>query len=180
LHLEAAAAAAAAASFASGADFNNTFRRLTMVPMPPPSPASANGNSNATSNGAGSNDAAAAGSNGGSSNGGGGCSGDDFGGFLSQQLAELATPGEMAAASKPTMPMEQVQVGGGNCLLLLFYILLPFLLQGLGGNQDRTLLGPIAAQAVSPLFCKSLMLWPYRRVVGVLNAQERPGGGVFA
>eukprot|EP00775_Hariotina_reticulata_P002537 gene2537-2839_t len=35
---------------------------------------------------------------------------DDFGGFLPQQLAELASPAEMVAGIKPTMPLENVHM----------------------------------------------------------------------
>jgi hypothetical protein len=108
-----------------------------MVPMPPPS---SKGSTTATANGptgstaaaaaapAGSSDQAAAA--GGGSNGGDGSSGssDEDGGFLPLQVAELASPAEMAAGSAPSMPLQQVQVrlaglrgwgGVGEWVLLL-------------------------------------------------------------
>lgn len=94
-----------------------------MVPMPPPSSSSsikANDSSsgNAAAAAAGSSDGGQDGSNAAGSSGSNSiadASADDFGGFLPLQLAELATPGEMASASKPNMPLEQVQVRGVCC-----------------------------------------------------------------
>lgn len=117
----------------AGADFNNTFRRLAMVPLPPPSNSSGNNTGSnaaaAAANGASPADAAAAAAVGGSNdqpsqaqngtsngNGSNGSSSgvdddDSFGGFLPLQLSELASPAEMAAGAKPSMPLDQVQVG---------------------------------------------------------------------
>lgn len=102
-----------------------------MVPMPPPSSSSSNkaNDSSSAAAAAGSSDGGQDGSNGvagssGSNGVGVDASADDFGGFLPLQLAELATPGEMASASKPNMPLEQVQVGGVCCLLGAGWVLL--------------------------------------------------------
>ncbi|KAF8059372.1 Selenoo [Scenedesmus sp. PABB004] len=73
----------------TGADWTNTWRALSQVAMPPPSPAQANG----------------------AADGGGeqqrvGC----YASFLAALLPRLASPAEMAAASKPRMPAENVQM----------------------------------------------------------------------
>eukprot|EP00879_Flechtneria_rotunda_P008243 GHRR01008636.1.p1 GENE.GHRR01008636.1~~GHRR01008636.1.p1 ORF type:complete len:661 (+),score=285.14 GHRR01008636.1:210-2192(+) len=99
----------------TGADFTGTFRRLAKVPMPRKSGGSsstadeqeqgANGSEATvcvqTSDSKEAAAAVAAGADGNSA---------DFGGFLPEQLAELASPAEMAAGSKPSMPLENVQV----------------------------------------------------------------------
>jgi hypothetical protein len=85
-----------------GADFTNTFRRLALVPLPPPA-AAASADGAAAAAAAGSAAAGAGDEQGDTSD-------DDFGGFLSAQLAELPSPAEMRAASKPAMALGQVQV----------------------------------------------------------------------
>jgi uncharacterized protein YdiU (UPF0061 family) len=97
----------------TGADFTNTFRMLADVPMPAKSSSSSAAASNkadtagkaavaAAADGADA-PAGAAGSD--------GASDDEFGGVLPLLLQQLASPSEMAAGSKPAMPLENVQVG---------------------------------------------------------------------
>ena len=84
-----------------------------MVPMPPPSSSSNSSDHNAAAAAAppagdtpmAPATPAAAGSSGSSS------SSELYGGFLEAQLAELATPAEMMAGYKPSMPPQQLQVG---------------------------------------------------------------------
>jgi hypothetical protein len=85
------------------------------VPMPPPSSSSNSSSDNNAAAAAAAPPAgdtpmapatpAAAGSSGSSSS-----SSELYGGFLEAQLAELATPAEMMAGYKPTMPPQQLQV----------------------------------------------------------------------
>jgi hypothetical protein len=113
----------------TGADFTNTFRRLALVPMASGSSTANRGNDGtaaAVAAGAGQppdSDTAVNGS-------GSGTAEDDFGGFLSQQLAELASPAEMVAGIKPTMPLENVHVRN------LLRLITTCLLQGWRGGVD--------------------------------------------
>jgi hypothetical protein len=110
----------------TGADFTNTFRLLADVPMPSksgtasrsqaaaedgsstPGPAAAAADGAEAPAGA----AAAAAAAGGDSS----VDDEEFGGVLPLLLGQLASPSEMAAGSKPSMPLENLQVGAA-CVL---------------------------------------------------------------
>jgi hypothetical protein len=102
----------------TGADFTNTFRLLADVPMPSSSSSTGAASSskaaekNATPVASA---AAAAAADGAEAPAGAAAVDDDsddsVGGVLPLLLGQLASPSEMAAGSKPTMPLENVQVG---------------------------------------------------------------------
>jgi hypothetical protein len=95
----------------TGADFTNTFRLLADVPMPAKSSSSGNaaGHGTAQSNKAAAAESADAPA--GAAAAGSAVDGDDdFGGVLPLLLQQLSSPSEMAAGSKPAMPLENVQV----------------------------------------------------------------------
>ncbi|KAK9842567.1 hypothetical protein WJX81_006471 [Elliptochloris bilobata] len=127
----------------TGADFTNTFRRLAMVPLPAagtqpssspaeqPGAAPASAGTPPENGAAGGSERLASGSFASSSGGGGGggaeAIGDSVsageGDFLEATLAELAAPGELAAAAAPRMPAHNLrilaQVAAHDPLLLM-------------------------------------------------------------